>query len=327
MLGVVMNHATANALAKMPTTENWNLASLMICIVTPAVPLFFMLSGATILNSYKTASVGYLFKHRLIRVVVPFILWSLITMIFFQLMDSKLDWNVVGKSMRMIIHKPTLEAYWFMYPLIGFYLLSPILKSMIDHIDLKILDYAIILWLVTNFLIPTLSHALPNPYGRMLDVYEMGSLMFLSKSLGYFLLGYRLSLVKKDPITPLNNVLFSFFILVIMIFINYLNYEYKNIDIPIIGYAPAILTPILASFNFLFFKQIGGTASHKESRILAYIAPLAYGVYLVHGIGIRIAQEFVHDSDFISVFGIATIFSLVLIWFLSRIPLINKLLT
>ena len=325
MLGVIMNHATANALAKMSYIENWNFASVMICIVTPAVPLFFMISGAAILNSPRTYNIGRIFRRRLFRIIVPYVMWSFISLVTFEFMDHQhFSWTPIWNTMMMIFHKPTFEAFWFLYPLIGFYLLSPLLKAMVDHADTKLLDYAIIIWFVTNFLLPVLSQSLPKPWPKILDVYSMGSLMFLAKSLGYFILGYRLTLIKKIRLKPIVNILLSFIVLVVMIFVNYLNYKYKNINIPIIGYAPAILTPLLASLNFLFFKQIGSTLSAKEARIVEYIAPLTYGVYLIHGIGIRIAQNFTKDLNFTLIFLIAAGFSLAVIWIVYRIPFINK---
>lgn len=79
MFLVVLAHACASKLQNRNGSVTWDVANSLVIITEVAVPLFFMISGATILNSKKTTSIEYLFKHRLPRVLVPFIIWSIIT--------------------------------------------------------------------------------------------------------------------------------------------------------------------------------------------------------------------------------------------------------
>lgn len=43
-----------------------------------AVPVFFMLTGATLINYRKRYGTGTFFKKRLLKTLVPFIIWSII---------------------------------------------------------------------------------------------------------------------------------------------------------------------------------------------------------------------------------------------------------
>ena len=70
MAGVVYLHTAAGAL-RQPIGPLWHFSNLVTSLATAAVPLFFMLSGALLLNQPQTASLRTLFRRRLPKVVVP----------------------------------------------------------------------------------------------------------------------------------------------------------------------------------------------------------------------------------------------------------------
>ncbi|KRK64746.1 acyltransferase 3 [Companilactobacillus tucceti DSM 20183] len=328
MLGVVMAHSSADILITKSFSNYWNLANAIIVIVTPAVPLFFMISGATILNSKKTYSVGYLFKHRLTRVLIPFVFWSFVSTAFFQHIDPNtgFSWSLTLKNMSLIYHQPVLEAYWFIYPLIAFYLISPLIKALVDNMNDQLLNYALILWFITNMILPFLVVTMPSQWANIFKVDSFGNLFFISKSLGYFILGYKLSKVDTKKLHLSLNLILSIVLIAVMIGINYWTYHDSSVHIPVTGYEPSVFVPVISSLIFLSFKIIDPKIPLFMGKVIEFIAPLTYGVYLVHGIGIRLAQYYVSNLNFLGVFALATVISLVIVWIISLIPIAKKYL-
>ncbi len=323
-----MAHSSADILITKSFSNYWNLANAIIVIVTPAVPLFFMISGANLLNSDKTYGVWYLFKHRLTRVLIPFVFWSFASTAFFQTIDPNtgFSWHQTLKNMLMIYHQPVLEAYWFIYPLIAFYLISPLIKALVDNMSEQLLNYALILWFITNMVFPFLVVTMPSPWADIFKVDNFGNLFFISKSLGYFILGYKLSKVDTRKLHLSINLIISLILIVTMIGINYWTYHDSSVHIPVTGYEPSVFVPVISSLIFLSFKMINKKIPSFAGKIIEFIAPLTYGVYLVHGIGIRLAQYYVSSLNFLGVFALATLISLVIVWLISLIPIAKKYL-
>lgn len=324
MLAVVFAHSCANMLIAGPTTRHFAPANILVTVTTVAVPLFYMISGVTILNSSHTKSLSYLFKHRLPRILIPFLIWSLLSSIIFKTISGGLSTGSVIQSMLLIYHQPMLTAYWFLYPLIGFYLLSPAIKAFIDNVDNSTLNYILIIWFITNIVLPNTAKSLPTTYGQYFDVYGLGSLIFLSKMIGYFLLGYKLSHVKVADIKLGLNLGIFLIGLIISIIDSYIIGAYSLQDKPLANILSPIFLPIIVSSLFLIFKKFEDKYSKHTKQLIEFIAPLTYGVYLSHGIVIELVQQIVNPLNYLGVFGISIVICLVLIWALSNIPFVKK---
>lgn len=115
MFLVVLAHACASELGHKSNSIDWNIAHSLVIITEVAVPLFFMISGSTILNSPKTRSIRYLFKHRLPKILIPFIIWSVITAYFARQIDGTYTYHSFMNAVLSMYHQPVIIAYWFIY--------------------------------------------------------------------------------------------------------------------------------------------------------------------------------------------------------------------
>lgn len=61
-----------------PNIKAWNTSLIVECICYFAVPLFCMLSGATLMNYREKYDTKTFFKKRVIKVLIPFIIWAII---------------------------------------------------------------------------------------------------------------------------------------------------------------------------------------------------------------------------------------------------------
>ncbi|MQS89892.1 acyltransferase [Companilactobacillus mishanensis] len=327
MLGVVMSHSLAQGLNKDMFSFNWHVGNFFLGLVSPAVGIFFMVSGALILSSPRTYDLKYLFSHRIVRLIVPFLIWSAISITVFMYMDGNASlWFLVNK-MLLLYHQMPIIAFWFLYPLIGFYLLSPILKIIVDRTDTKILDYAIILWFVTNMLLPFIAAMLPKEIGVYFKASSVSNFFMLGQSLGYFLLGYRLTLAPIHKNTLHLNVIATTLLLLITVILNFENNLY-HINIPVIGYVPSVFAMLFAMEIFLTFRKID--FYHQISRLKRHyftlLSKMSYGVYLTHGIVVEVLNRVLKIDGFFWVFLITSVVCILFTYIVSRIPKVRFIL-
>ena len=322
MFLVVLAHVCVSRLGHGVGSIDWNIAHSLVIITEVAVPLFFMISGSTILNSPKTRSISYLFKHRLPKILVPFIIWSIITAYFARQLDGTYTYHSFMQSVLSMYHQPVIIAYWFIYPLISLYLLSPLLKAMVDSLSSTGLNYLLILWFVFMMIIPAVIPVLPSDIRVYFKAYSMSKIVF-SSYLGYFLLGYKLSQEKRRKTNWLIGILMILILFTINIEIGLIDNRslWKILNIFSIG-----SVPFIAGLIFVVLRSFENKYHHWFSKLIEILAPLTYGVYLIHGLVINLIEQWFGSNAYFTNFLLVSLISLVVIFILSKIPLIRKIL-
>ena len=157
MLGVVYLHTASGAL-RQSIGSLWHFSNLVTSLATAAVPLFFMLSGALLLNQPQTASLHTLFRRRLPKLLVPLLAWSALVLLLMAAMGSP---QAALEQLTSILGTPVLTPYWFLYALIVMYLLSPLLRELTVRLSDRHWDYMMLLWFVFVLLLNTLRDLAP----------------------------------------------------------------------------------------------------------------------------------------------------------------------
>jgi surface polysaccharide O-acyltransferase-like enzyme len=145
-----------------------------------AVPMFFMASGFLLLS--KNEPYLEFFRKRFLKVFVPFIIWSVIYLIWKgELLDQPLLVILKGYFVK-IIRGPRENHLWFFYQLFGLYLFTPILRLYVQKASIKDLLYFCGLWFLLTPLANLIQEFTPIQIG-----FEYG---FLNGYIGYFIFGY-----------------------------------------------------------------------------------------------------------------------------------------
>jgi len=321
MLGVIMSHSlVANVLNDPPLTTKWYILNVILEIISPSVGIFFMVSGALILSSRHSESVGYLFKHRMTKIGIPFLIWSGLSILVFERVDGKITFGIwLHKFLLMYNQYPT-PAFWFFYPLLGFYLVSPLVKMFVEKASDKVIDYIIILWFITNIVLPTIANLLPAKYGLFFVAKPDSNLIFIGQAFGYFLIGYRLH---RSPIkegTLHKNVIWMIVLFILAFVIKVVNNVY-HINFGIMDYL-SIVTLILTAEIFLVVKKWSykHPISINLQKYTMFLSKLTFGMYLTHGIMMQVVTSKLGITKFILLFPVTTILCLIMTYIISKIP-------
>lgn len=167
--------------------EFWWIGLVIDNLVRFAVPLFLVLSGATLLT--KQYRLVDFYKKRMSRVLIPFAFWLPAYWVFRWFMlrpferpldfDSILDWGV-----NLFITEGVSIHLWFVYMILFLYLFIPIIAKILRKVSRRVVALFLILWLVLNGL-------------QISGVFSIDSFSLLFKKLygyslysGYLVLGY-----------------------------------------------------------------------------------------------------------------------------------------
>lgn len=112
--------------------ERYWLTSLIIeCVCFWAVPVFFMISGATLLDYRTRYTTPEYFQKRFGRTGVPFLFWSVVSIFWAVFVTHGLEPDVL-KSVPLfldaVLNTRGLSIYWFFPPLFALYLAIPFLS-------------------------------------------------------------------------------------------------------------------------------------------------------------------------------------------------------
>ena len=312
MLMIITMHAP------MPNIGTDGLVLSSISFLTaPGIGLFFMVSGALILPTQD--SMKPFLSHRLGKIVCPTIIWTLFYL--------TLRWTRQGFSpidaLKSICSIPLCAQgngiLWFMYTLIGLYILAPIISPWIQKASQREIAYILALWGIT------MCYPLIEEIFYINDS-KTGMLYYESGYAGYFLLGYYLRRYHHHNQFMINSLL----ILIPLTIAAWVKTSHIPVDFYNSFWYLSILTAMMSAGWFLFFKRLFKGFS---SKILATISNCCFGVYFIH---IFLMRQLLWKWDIISQFGgiiqifltvaLTTVICFAIICTISYLPLSNYLI-
>lgn len=335
IIGVIVHHVASRFTKVASTIPGTKISILFTILPLAAVPLFFTISGALLLN--REYSIPDFFKRRFSRILIPFIFWVIIYIIFGVLVlhaDFSLVYSLkifLGKGVH-VASGILGGAFWFVWTLIGIYLFLPVLNDFIQKRGLKGAEYFLIIWfimlIVGTFKLPTF----------FLD------LSFFAGWIGFPVLGYYLA-NKKFKLSNNKMLLLS---LVIFLLTTILFCFFRFNPLIIMGYKM-----IMSKLNFLLALQIIGLfltfrylnesknnivskvsnfIENKLGSLTNTISRYSYGIYLVHMIFLNLIWIYLFDlTKLNTTLGIVITSALVLLlswlslWVLNKIPGLKKI--
>ena len=304
-------------------TFNWQVGVVFESIFRFGIILFLMASGFLILRKPEPITN---FPRRFKRVFIPFAFWLVVYAIvklalFGDLNPLHLFEFILGGFLN-----PTEVSiqFWFVYMIIGLYLFSPILSKWIQNSSLKEIEYFLLVWVFISILQFLDINTIINDYFR-----------YFTGTIGYFVLGYYLAFKDSKYLRSRKFGLFLFVLGTLICIIGTFAGSYLVGKPCFLFFGVGEITPnacLQAIGLFIIIKNTNfEKLSDKVNSFAVLISLESYGVYLCNILIIRLLQTFsifsIEGNALIAipgVFIITFIFSNVLIYVMSKIPILNK---
>jgi surface polysaccharide O-acyltransferase-like enzyme len=318
ILAVLMIHVSAPLLYRQPDLKWW-VANGFDSISRFAVPLFIMISGALLLHKQESAKIY--FKKRLSKILIPFLVWSFI----YYLYKSDGSFQIT-EFIQQLFSAKVYYHLWYFYIIIPLYLLIPIIRRVITLTPSRYIFYYAILssLIVTTQNIVSLG-------GWEISIFSNP----FSTSLAYLMLGYALTHREfRGKYVP-GLALIS--LIVIFIGTYYTSVIGNDGKVNEALYDPFGF-PVLMYTVCIFYLVKGCKSSRWQStKSLNFISKYSFGIYLIHPLvlnelkSIKIMDAYIFNVQYSNVVAMIPfvlicllLISLILVFVISRIPIINK---
>ena len=191
IIGVIGIHCTSILLDNnFVFSMKWYQAVICASFFRFAIVLFIMASGYLLLRKIQPITV---IPRRLKRIIIPFVFWFIIYAVIKVVVKDAIGpaWNMVdllGFIIRGLLDPLGVSIqFWYIYMILGLYVLSPIISRWIHNAKMVEIEYLLFIWIIVSLL-----HFI-GLKSIMLDY-----LRYFSGALGYFILGYYLSIKKSS---------------------------------------------------------------------------------------------------------------------------------
>ena len=242
------------------------------------IPVFVMLSGAFLLKPGKYITMKELFGKRMIKIILPLLFWSVIY-ICWETSTSVAGWKEfnVPDSIKSIFPGPAAYHLWFLYMMVGIYLVYPLINAFIGiakDIDLK---YFLIVCFVANTLVFIMEKLWDWSLGFDLQAF--------TGYVGYFVLGYYLNTRKLSTSAFRWFVLFFILGILLAVCLPWILYQYNDelvTEFTESDFTPEVILSAAGLFMIVKYLLRNYQPGKWVFRIVNSCSVESFGIYLVH---------------------------------------------
>jgi surface polysaccharide O-acyltransferase-like enzyme len=305
----------------------WFWGAFYYSLSRVAVPIFFLASGYLLLS--KQEELLMFLQKRLVKVVLPFLVWSVIYEIQqnhpFQ--DSRVTFQSLIRIFVRILQSPRDDHLWFFYALIGLYLVTPVLRVFVSKASNSEILYLIGLWFFAK---PVL--LLVEAYTPIRNGFD---LFYVGGYIGYFVLGFYLGKLGVD--TRLWWAAFIVFILGFVVTFAVFYFDIPPVDNELVLRDYLSLNIVIMSLGaFIILKNVGERMLPSFAQVSILSAPIIFGIYLIHPLFldwmIDMRLIFGFDPFTLNAFFIAPIITLIafvicwlIVYLATKVPVLRSI--
>lgn len=300
----------------------WFTANIIESVLYFAVPVFFMITGVTLLDYTKRCDTKTFFVRRLKKTVIPFVFWSLVALLMHIYFVKDISWDVVTVDyvVNGVLNTKFNGLYWFFPPLFGIYLSIPLFACIEERKKIPVLKYLAGSCFLLNCMIPFLLAVLKIKIHFPI-VIAVGSGYLLYSILGY--LFNKLEFSKKQKriiylLAILGLLVHTYGTYVLSMEAGKIIRTYKGYNnVPCILYSLGI---------FLFIKEnVHRLNTESIRREINKLKDYTFAIYLLHWFVMNSLVRVYHIDTHSIVYRLGGIFLVSFIcvcitWLIRRIP-------
>ena len=304
-IGIMIIHCSGFLMQEDGDNSIWWMGNIITTICFIGLPMFFVLSGALLLNNTKEDIVTF-YKKRFTKIVIPFLIYSLIYIIGFEYKLNFEQFNIIDIFSK-ILGGNVYFHLWFVYSIMGIYLFTPFIRKMCQNIndkECKILFILILGVSIIKYLLPSFNIN-----------FKLEDIPFVGWGL-YFILGY---LLTKECIRKYYKVFYGLGILC-FIFSIFAHRFLKNIENT---FDLSIIMMFQVIAIFIFFTRNKEKLKIKRENVFIFLSKYSWEAYLIHGA----IRELIYKINFLEItkisYAIITSIMLIILSYITAFILHN----
>lgn len=278
-IAVVFLHAQF-AFFAFSTDRYWFTATIIRGIFYFAVPVFFMITGATLIDYKDRYSTKDFFYKRIKKVVIPFLIWSIIALLYRLFYTKSINFSSLNfqSIFNGIMESKYQNVYWYFPVCISVYLCIPLFASIQKDKRKNIFTYLVIAAFVLNILLPFINNILKLKLTLPIKI-SVASDYLLFVLAGYLLSHYELNKKKRIGIYLLGLVgllMETFGTYFLSIHQNTIVYTFSGYcNVPCVLYSISI---------FVFIRYFGAKVMNCSviNKLIKCLGKYTFAIYLIH---------------------------------------------
>ena len=297
-IGVIVIHVTAPKWEAVSVDSmGYMVYTMWDSLVRWSVPIFVMISGALFLNPQKTLDVKKLYTKNIMRMVTAFVFWSAVYSAYAyigRMLKMEFPWKeIVLKFIRGEGH------LWFIFMIVGLYMVTPLLKKMIETENL--LKYFLVISFMFNIVLYTVIELLPllitdefftSFFKALVTNYKKAGFNLILGYSFYFVLGQYLMSHKISK--KMRLVLYGFGVAGVLVTFLLVMCHTKLTDRPQGAFFGYLSLPVAMQSVavFVFFKNMKWQPKGLVLKMILAVSKYSFGIYLVHLLVLHIVDHF-----------------------------------
>lgn len=325
-ISVVILHANGSFWTFSKTDSYWFSANIIEHLFVFAVPLFFMISGITLMDYRDKYSTKDFFRKRISKAVIPYIAWSIIALFYVYItshgtFDISIKWVVNN-----LINGQMLSVYWFFPNLFIVYLMMPLFAGIDKSKKESTMKYLLAVGLVFNVFLPFIINISEVEIAWPYQIFAVSSYMIWAV-LGYVIYNYppkkwvKILIYVAAVLGLFMQTYGTYYLSMRDGEINKLFKGYNNL--PMIMYAPGV---------FLLLFTLGERLMKISfiNKLVCFLGKYTFAIYLMHYFFIDYLVNKRHMNWFSLKWRLGVVIPIIacvifITWILRKIPVVKKI--
>lgn len=320
IVSVLLLHCLCSVYFRIPQYSiDSNILLTIDALIRYCVPLFVLTSGALLLNEDKEFSTKDFYIKRVLPTAIVLLFWLIVYSIFYMCLKNQpfLDYFIAFKG-------TDSWHLWYLYMLIGLYLITPILRLFVKRENSKYVILVIVLGLVFVYFLSFMQHYIPD-LNVPIEKLDSG---FVGGYIPYYLAGwYIVNVGVNKKIKKISYIIGIISWIIVFVACKI------NIDVwQVYSTEKGVLTFFFSTALFIFLYN---KKNIKEPNpIISFVGSRTFGVYIIHMLFVDTFVYFVLPFPRCGVnsylymllnFLFSFTCSIVSAFILEKIPLVKKL--
>ena len=289
-----------------------------------AVPCFIMVTGALLLETERKITYKKLFGKYILRLFAALVIFGMVFRVFDIIMDKEpVSVAAFLKGLYEIFTGTSWSHIWYLYLLIGLYLLLPFYKKVVDNSSAKEIKYLLAVYIIFLSILP------------MLEIWGINCGFYIHVSTIYPFYLFGGYAIYKHIYRPGKAASLGMFIIGTLLIIGCTVvrwiYDIPSMEI-LWGYASLFVIMQAVGF-FALLKDVKHTGFRAVKWLLLKLDECSFGVYLIHMIFVRLILRYMGFNPyenggilaFVAVIAGILVISYAITWILKRIPFLKKI--
>lgn len=338
-LAVIVCHLAGQQISAVAVgSSSWQIFNLYDGLVRWCVPVFVMLSGMFMLDTKKSLPLSKLLFHNCLRLLICLLFWGgIYAVVGYCLSGGHFTWAGLGRAILNALGGDTHYHLWFLYMILGLYLVTPILRAFCRGAGRGDFYWFFFLTFLFAFALPTAFKLWPRA-GFMPTLqlwYERLDIQLVMGYVGYYVAGWYL---REYTISRLSEALIYVLGIIGATVTVWGTSVLSHSAGKLVETLYSFFSPNVALFSaaiVVLFRYVLGVSEERSRRQrLGGVARVTFGIYLVHDLFLILLNLLgITPLSFAPVASVPLLSMLVflcsfaLAWLISWLPFIGRWLT